>query len=149
MRGVPRVLAIVAEALDWELPIPHWTTGRLWLLRLGHALLTMALEQAQDWAWIIDHSVQIGKDKCLVILGIRLSKLPERGECLRHTDMHLIALVSRESWTRQEVDQELEVASKRAGIPRVIVDDHGVDIAGGVSFLNYCGTMASLRVVLN
>ena len=134
MRGVPRVLAIVAEALDWELPIPHWTTGRLWLLRLGHALLTMALEQAQDWAWIIDHSVQIGKDKCLVILGIRLSKLPERGECLRHTDMHLIALVSRESWTRQEVDQELEVASKRAGIPRVIVDDHGVDIAGGVSF---------------
>ncbi|HLN26209.1 MAG TPA: hypothetical protein VK395_00535, partial [Gemmataceae bacterium] len=118
MRGVPRVLAIVTEALDWELPIPHWTTGRLWLLRLGHALLTMALEQAEDWAWIIDHSVQIGKDKCLVILGIRLSKLPERGECLRHTDMHLIALVPRESWTRQEVDQELEAASKRTGIPR-------------------------------
>jgi len=134
MRGVPRVLAIVTEALDWELPIPHWTTGRLWLLRLGHALLTMALEQAEDWAWIIDHSVQIGKDKCLVILGIRLSKLPERGECLRHTDMHLIALVPRESWTRQEVDQELEAASKRTGIPRLIVDDHGVDIAGGVSF---------------
>lgn len=134
VRGVPRVLAVVAEALGWDLPIPHWTTGRLWLLRLGHALLTMALEKAEDWAWIIDHSVQIGKDKCLVILGIRLSKLPERGQCLGHRDMHLIALVPRESWTRQEVDQELEAASKRTGIPRVIVDDHGVDIAGGVSF---------------
>jgi hypothetical protein len=133
LRGVPRVLAIVAEALGWDLPIPHWTTGRLWLLRLGHALLTSVLEKAEDWAWIIDHSVQIGKDKCLVILGIRLSKLPERGECLRQTDMHLIALVPRESWTRKEVDQELEAASKRTGIPRVIVDDHGVDIAGGVS----------------
>lgn len=134
LRGVPRVLAIVAEALGWDLAIPHWTTGRLWLLRLGHALLTMVLEEAEDWAWIIDHSVQIGKDKCLVILGIRLSKLPERGECLCHTDMHLVALVPRESWTRQEVDQELEAASKRTGIPRVIVDDHGGDIAGGVSF---------------
>jgi len=134
LRGVPRVLAVVTEALGWDLPIPHWTTGRLWLLRLGHALLTMTLEEAEDWAWLIDHSVQIGKDKCLVILGIRLSKLPKRGECLRCTDMHLVALVPRESWTREEVDQELETASKRTGVPRVIVDDHGVDIAGGVSF---------------
>ena len=134
LRGVPRVLAIMAEALGVDLPIPHWTTGRLWLLRLGHALLTTALEQAEDWVWIIDHSVQIGKDKCLVILGIRLANLPKRGDCLRHTDLHLIALVPRESWTREEVDQELEVASKRTGIPRAIVDDHGVDIAGGVSF---------------
>jgi hypothetical protein len=134
LRGVPRVLVIMAEALGWDLPIPHWTTGRLWLLRLGHALLTMALEKADDWAWVIDHSVQIGQDKCLVILGIRLSKLPKRGECLCHTDMHLVALVPQTSWTREEVDQALEVASKRTGVPRVIVDDHGVDIAGGVSF---------------
>jgi hypothetical protein len=134
LRGVPRVLAVVAEAFGWDLPIPHWTTGRLWLLRLGHAQLTMSLEKAEDWVWLIDHSVQIGKEKFLVILGIRLSQLPKRGECLRHTDLHLIALVRRESWTRQEVDQELEVASERTGIPRAIVDDHGVDIAGGVRF---------------
>jgi hypothetical protein len=67
-------------------------------------------------------------------LGIRLRDLPERGECLRHTDLHLVALVPRTSWTRKEVDEELEAASQRTGIPRVIVDDHGVDIAGGVSF---------------
>lgn len=134
LRGVPRVLAIVSEALGWDLLIPHWTTGRLWLLRLGHALLTMPLAKAEDWVWLIDHSVQIGKDKCLVILGIRLSQLPKRGQCLRHTDMHLVALVPRASWTRQEVDQELEVARERTGTPRAIVDDHGVDIAGGVCF---------------
>ena len=134
LRGVPRVLAIVSAALGLSLPIPHWTTGRLWLLRLGHALLTMALDKSDDWAWLVDHSVQIGQEKCLVILGIRLRDLPERGECLQHTDLHLVALVPRKSWTRQEVDEELEVASQRTGIPRVIVDDHGVDIAGGVSF---------------
>lgn len=134
LRGVPRVLAVMSAALDLWLPIPHWTTGRLWLLRLGHALLTRALDQSDDWAWLVDHSVQIGQEKCLVILGIRLRDLPPRGECLQHTDLHLVALVPRKSWTRQEVDCALEVASQRTGIPRVIVDDHGVDIAGGVSF---------------
>lgn len=134
LRGVPRVLAVLAEAFGWSLSIPHWTTGRLWLLRLGHALLTAALEKAENWAWLIDHSVQIGQEKCLVILGIRLQDLPEPGVCLRHTDMYLIALVPRKSWTRQEVDEQLEAASQRTGIPRVIVDDHGVDVAGGVSF---------------
>ena len=134
LRGVPRVLEIMSAALGLSLPIPHWTTGRLWLLRLGHALLTMALAKSHDWAWLVDHSVQIGQEKCLVILGIRLADLPEPGECLQHTDLHLVALVPRKSWTRQEVDEELEAASQRTGIPRVIVDDHGVDIAGGVSF---------------
>jgi hypothetical protein len=132
LRGVPRVLAVLAEAFGWSLSIPHWTTGRLWLLRLGHALLTAALDKAEDWGWLIDHSVQIGQEKCLVILGIRLQDLPKPGVCLRHSDMQLIALVPRKSWTRQEVDEQLEAASQRTGIPRVIVDDHGADVAGGV-----------------
>jgi hypothetical protein len=134
LRGVPRVLTIVSAALGMSLPIPHWTTGRLWLLRLGHALLTMPLDKSDDWAWLVDHSVQIGQEKCLAILGIRLKDLPEPGECLQHSDLHLVALAPRKSWTRQEVDEELEAASQRTGVPRLIVSDHGPDIAGGVTF---------------
>ena len=134
LRGAARILAVMAETLAEWLPIPHWTTGRLWLLRLGHALLTAAKEQADDWAWLIDHSVQIGQEKCLVILGIRLRDLPPAGQCLKHTDLKEIALVPRKSWTRQEVDEQLEAAVEQTGVPRVIVDDHGVDINGGVSF---------------
>jgi hypothetical protein len=134
LRAVPRVLEIISAALGLALPIPDWTTGRLWLLRLGHAVLTEALQKAADWAWLVDHSVQIGRQKCLVILGIRLRDLPEQGTCLRHCDLKLVALVLRESWTRQEVDDALEAATQRTGVPRAIVDDHGPDVAGGVSF---------------
>jgi hypothetical protein len=134
LRAVPRVLEIISAALGLALPIPDWTTGRLWLLRLGHAMLTTTLQKAPDWAWLVDHSVQIGREKCLVILGIRLQDLPEQGTCLRHCDLELVALVLRESWTRREVDDALEAAIQRTGVPRVIVDDHGVDIAGGVNF---------------
>ena len=132
LRGSMRVLEIHAQAFGWSLEIPHWSTGRLWLMRLGHAMLTMPLPQADDWAWLIDHSVQIGQEKCLVILGIRLRDLPPAGECLQHQDLRLIALVPRTSWTRQEVAEVLEAAVPRTGVPRLIVDDHGVDLHGGV-----------------
>jgi hypothetical protein len=134
LRAVPRALEIISSALGLALPVPHWTTGRLWLLRLGLSLLKTTLSKAADWAWLVDHSVQIGKDKCLAILGVRLKDLPKLGDCLKHSDLHLVGLVLRKSWTRQEVDDALEAATQRTGIPRVIVDDHGVDIAGGVSF---------------
>jgi hypothetical protein len=133
LRAVPRVLATISQALGLELPVPCWTTGRLWLLRLGHATLTASLTQADDWAWLIDHSVQIGQEKCLVILGIRLRDLPPRGQSLRHEDLELIGLMPAISWTRAEVDQALEKAVLRSGVPRVIVNDHGADITGGVA----------------
>jgi hypothetical protein len=134
LRGVPRVLAVLAEACGWSMDIPHWTTGRLWLMRLGHAMLTQPLEQADDWAWLADHSVQIGQEKCLVIVGIRLRDLPKPGQTLGHHDLHLIALIPRVSWTRREVEEALQEAVQRTGVPRVIVDDHGVDLAGGVAY---------------
>jgi hypothetical protein len=134
LRGVPRVLAVLAEACGWSMAIPHWTTGRLWLMRLGHAQLTQALEQADDWAWLADHSVQIGQEKCLAIVGIRLRDVPKPGACLHHDDVHLIALVPRPSWTRAEVDAVLEETVARTGVPRVIVNDHGSDLHGGVQF---------------
>ena len=133
LRCVPRVLETMCDALGWALPVPHWTTGRLWLLRLGHAVLNAEKTPADDWAWLIDHSVQIGQEKCLVIVGIRLADLPSRGQSLRHEDMKLIALLPAKSWTRFQVDQALENTAARTGhTPRVIVDDHGADINGGV-----------------
>lgn len=138
LRGAARVLAILAEACGWGIAIPHWTTGRLWLMRLGHALLTMPLPQADDWAWLVDLSVQIGQEKCLVILvilvilGIRLCDLPKPGECLQHQDMRLIALAPRASWTKEKVKDALQEAVARTGVPRVIVNDHGSDLHGGV-----------------
>lgn len=132
LRGVTRVLAIMAEAFCWPVKIPHWTTVRLWLMRMGHAMLTMALDQADDWVWFADHSVQIGQEKFLAIVGIRLRDLPPSGECLQHRHLHLIALVPRKSWTTKEVADEFEKAALRTGVPRLIVNDYGGDLHGGV-----------------
>jgi hypothetical protein len=134
LRAVPRIFVTLNQALGLCIPVPCWTTGRLWLLRLGHSVLMRRQVVATDWVWLIDHSVQIGKDKCLVILGIRASDMPERGKSLRHGDLELIELRPAPSWTRVEVDRALENAVERTGsIPRAIINDHGGDVAGGVA----------------
>jgi hypothetical protein len=111
--------------------VPNWSTGRHWLLRLGLAALRRPLDIAGDWVWLVDHSIQIGQCKCLVILGIRLSEVP-LGRPLCHEDMEPIALVPMKNSTKVTVAEQLEEAVKRTGVPRAILSDCGADIHGGV-----------------
>ena len=42
----------------WALPTaaPHWTSGRMWLLRVGLFKLTRPKPVSDDWIWFADHS---------------------------------------------------------------------------------------------
>ena len=107
------------SSLQLALDVPTWHTGRLWLLRLGYYKLTRSKEQADDWVWIADHTVQIGAEKCLVILGIRLSDLPSVGQCLSHRDVEPIALLPVEKSNKDVVYQQLEANIGKTGVPRL------------------------------
>ena len=123
-------------AVDWgfDFPVPHFTTVRFWLLRLGYHKLHRPKEQASDWVWIIDHSNQIGQEKCFVILGVRLSQLPPPGPefPLRLSQMEPIELEPVTVSDKEVVYRQLEANVAKTGVPRAIIDDHGGDLAGGV-----------------
>jgi hypothetical protein len=122
--------------VEWgfDFPVPHCTTVRWWLLRLGYHKLHRPKQQASDWVWIIDHSNQIGKEKCLVILGVRVSQLPAPGEEYRLglTQMEPIELEPVTVSDKEVVYRQLEANVRKTGVPRAIIDDHGGDLAGGV-----------------
>ena len=132
LRATSRVLDFIARFFGLPFSAPDWTTGRMWLLRFGLAQLNAPKEEADDWVWLIDHSVQIGKQKVLAILAIRLRDLPMPERCLSPDDLVLIDLVPMETSTREDVAACLKDAATRTSVPRVIVDDHGVDLNGGV-----------------
>jgi hypothetical protein len=132
LRAASRVLEFIARSCGLPFSAPDWTTGRMWWIRFGLAQLNAPKEKADDWVWLIDHSVQIGKQKVLAILGIRLRDLPMPGEFLRPEDLVLIDLVPMETSTREDVAARLEDAAARTSVPCAIVDDHGVDLNGGV-----------------
>jgi hypothetical protein len=131
LHGAAGVIRLLHPAAQYDPTAPDGSTGRLWLLRIGLAALLRPKVVAADWAWMVDHSIQIGPCKCLVILGIRLSELPA-GRPLCHRDMELIALEPMTGATQQAVAARLEDAVSETGVPRAIVADHGADLHGGV-----------------
>jgi len=132
LRCAGRAIEMMIAFLQLPLSSPSWYTGRLWILRLGYYKLTQSKERADDWAWIVDHTVQIGAEKCLVILGVRLSALPAVGECLSHEDVEPIALMPVEKSNGGVVYQQLEAGIEKTGVPREIISDHGTDLKSGI-----------------
>lgn len=110
---------------------PTWYTGRLWLMRLGYYKLNVEKEKADDWIWIIDHSIQIGEEKCLVILGIRLCNLPTE-RALRYEDVEPIEMIPVKKSNGDIVYTQLELTKNKTGTPRAIVGDYGSDIKSGI-----------------
>lgn len=132
LRCAGRALETVFSMLHLSLFCPSWLTGRLWILRLGYYKLTRPKAHARDWVWIVDHTIQIGAEKCLVILGLRLCALPPSGQCLRHEDVEAIDLVPVKQSNGEVVYQQLEKAVTKTGMPREIIGDHGADLKSGV-----------------
>lgn len=131
--AVPKVLGFFFPEQARQGYIPHSTSGRLWLLRLGYFKLHAPLEQADDWVFLVDHAVEIGTQRFLGIIGIRLAHLPPPGKCLQLNDMRPVALLPVESSTKEIVDQQLEDVASESGIrPRAILSDDGGDLAGGI-----------------
>jgi len=139
LRSTPRVLETVFGFLlgrTAEAPVMAWTTVRCWLMRLGLYALLRPLKQADDWAYLIDHTVQIGEVKCFAVVGVQLSQLPYPRRCLQREDLELIALVPMAHSTAVTVEQALEEAALRTGVPRLIASDQGGDVRGGIA--RYC-----------
>jgi hypothetical protein len=61
-RCASRVFEITMTSLQLPFTSPSWYSGRLWLLRVGYYKLTRKKEKANDWVWIVDHTIQIGTD---------------------------------------------------------------------------------------
>jgi hypothetical protein len=137
LRGTCGALSWMRQIdVEWgfDFPVPHYTTVRWWLLRLGYHKLHRPKERADDWVWIIDHSNQIGQEKCLVILAVRVSQLPPPGENypLGLDQMEPIELEPVTVSDKEVVYRQLEANVAKTGVPRAIIDDHGGDLAGGV-----------------
>ncbi len=131
-RTVSRSLRVIWEFFGLPPDIASWYSGRLWLMRVGYYNLTAPKTHAEDWIWIVDFSIQLGKEKCLVILGSRQCNLPPVGQALRHKDMEAITVEPVKQANGEVVWKKLEEAVDKTGAPRAIVSDRGTDLKAGI-----------------
>ncbi len=131
IRGAAAVLDLLRGqgACLQQAPCPN--SGRSWLLRIGLFRLTCQKPRADDWVWMIDHTLQLGPYKCLVVIGIRLS-VWDHTRPLEHEDMTLLNLTPMEQFSGEQVQEQLAAAAQITGLPRAVVSDEGTDLKRGM-----------------
>jgi len=125
-------MALFVEQGFASFAVPCFSTIRSWLLRVGCYALSRPLDRTVPWVWLIDHTIQIGSLKLLVILGCPLAHVPFGERALQLSDLQLVALVPMEKSNGAAVEAELEKARERTGTPRLIASDQGSDLVKGV-----------------
>jgi hypothetical protein len=119
-----------------DLAAPCVETVRGWLLRLGLYLLQHGPQRRNDWVWIIDHTLQWGTARCLVVLGVSAAHLATHGFRLGHADVCVLALEVVEHSDGTVVHEQLVALAKRVGVPRHdppgARSDHGSDLVKGI-----------------
>jgi hypothetical protein len=73
--------------------------------------------------WILEHTLQVGVEKCLLILGVRLREVRRADRVLSHEDVEPIALFPVTRSNGAVVFQQLEEAIDKTGLPREILGD--------------------------
>jgi hypothetical protein len=132
-RSVPRILDLIGGAMALGLGwVPHFTSVINWTLRLGLGLLAQVKAIDSPWLAIIDHSIDIGTKKALVVLRVRLDALSKRGAAIRLEDCECIGLKISERVNGESVAADLEEIFTRAGTPKGIVKDCDATLRKGV-----------------
>jgi hypothetical protein len=136
-RAVPKVLQCISQAFGVPLRIPTRDAVRNWNCRNGVAIL-QEVAPADDWIWMIDHSVQLGKMYVLVVLGIRCRDVPA-GRALQREDMTPMAVLPTALRTKEEVARQLQELAARLGLPLCVVCDGASELHEGVKSLERLG----------
>ncbi|MFN0053936.1 MAG: hypothetical protein ACKV0T_17290 [Planctomycetales bacterium] len=139
-RGAAAVLKVVSPLFPVLEPAPSPNGGQFWLLRLGLFELTRIKERADDWIWFIDHTIQIGNVKCLIVVGVRLSawlgKRDKDGNLcpLTQEDLSIWLILPVSESNGEIVLKQLEdLSEKTQTIPAGIVSDCGADLQKGIA----------------
>jgi hypothetical protein len=135
-----KVIACLPNKLSEFQAIPAPNTIQSWLLRIGLHALNRAKEIADDWVVILDHTCQLGNQKCLIVLGIRLSHWATLERPLEHRDMTVLMLDAVEGSDGPKVLHALLDVQKRIGTIAAVVSDQGSDLVSGTKMFveNHC-----------
>jgi len=127
-RPTETALKIVFGWLGIDATVPSFDSIRVWSCRVGIAQLTRPVRDGEEWIWLADHSNQIGQEKILQIIGIRVQDLPPIGETLSRDKMTVLATVPGTNWSRDDVRREYKKLAERLGPPAYLVTDGAVEL---------------------
>lgn len=140
LRGAASAMKVASLLFPTGEQAPSPNGGQMWLLRTGLYELSRHKEQADDWVWMVDHTIQIGRLKCLIVVGVQLkaweAKRTERDQpaTLAHHDLSVWMIEPVETSDGVTVQRQLNDLSRQTGVvPCEILSDCGGDLQSGIA----------------
>jgi hypothetical protein len=133
-RGIEKTLELFKDLPETQ--TPSFSSIRKWLGRMGLYELNREKEYRQDWIFIVDFTLELGKQKALVVLGVSQQHLTEEiiadGRGISHKDVEILGLEVMNSTAGENIKKKLDEISLRVGKPLQVVADHSSDLARGI-----------------
>ena len=132
------------NSIFFDFPTPCYTIVSEWAKKIGFYIYNLPKDKNIDRIWIVDISIQIGRDKLLMILGIDTSKIKDYNKYMRggkggknrlkigFKDVEVLHMVVIKSTAHEFILKELEAVAKKCGLPSFILSDEGSDLAKGI-----------------
>ncbi len=133
LRAASRVCNIIDQC-DGGLGLdaPCQTTIQNHILRLGLYLIQRTDQHRDDRIWLMDHMINAGNTKCLIVLAITLEDYRKLSGPLSHQDLDVIAVLPVETSNGEVVSEQLKRLADQFGPPVATLSDRGSDLKKGV-----------------
>ena len=133
-RALAKCGLIINESLNLFPKSPCHTTLLNWIHKIGYYELNKLKKKADDWVLILDESIQLGKDKILVIFGIRENEINFKRP-LKFQDLTPLREISKPKWTGELIKAEVSKLREEIGNIAYVVGDYGSDLKKGIKLL--------------
>jgi len=139
LRCAASTVAFFASLMGWSYQCPSHTTIRDWVLRCGYKALLDVRKLQGDYVLIIDESIQIGKEKLLLLLGVKLHSDRSQSVPLSGQDVVVLGLEVQSSWSSVFIKDFIKSSLARCADIRVayFISDRGTSILAALKALKY------------
>lgn len=137
LRLAARVIEFYAELMGWSYGKPSHVTVRNWVMRCGLSALQQDFKAGETMTVIIDESIQIGKEKLLLMLGIPNSLHQTQCGELCHSDVKVLGLSVRSSWKGEAIAEFMTERIESLGIEiNMVISDCGTNLLKACKLLS-------------
>ena len=151
LRCAAKTAGYYAKMMGWAYEAPTHVTVSNWTRRLGLYALDYTGSRVGDFVGFIDESIQIGREKLLLFLAVRIDVLSSLYRPLTMEDVVVLGAEVRSSWKAPQVAEFIKDRLAHHGelSLRYMVSDQGTNLLGATEILGIDAVNDCSHVLMN
>lgn len=151
LRCAAKTVGFVAELWGWKCGTPSHGTVDNWKRRLGLYVLDYADKKVGRYAGIFDESIQIGCEKFMLLVGVKLSEDASHLRPLTFEDVEILGVEVRKSWKGDEVAEftQRRLAHHEDLELQYMISDQGANLINALNILGISAVSDCSHVIMN